>query len=334
MSSLTNSIASPVPPKSLRPLDVRRDLNAVANLVEECFSTTLDPDGQRYLRQMRDAARSTSFLHWAETVVDQATLPLSGFVWEENGRLVGNLSLIPFNSQGRRMYLIANVAVSEPYRGKGIGRALTAAALDHLRRKGLPNAWLHVREDNPIAIHIYESLGFVEKAHRATWQFLSPPADIPPDQLQKMAADGYCFGLRTAAHWPQQRLWLDNLYPGELQWNLPIDRIAIQGGLFGRIHALLNGVQVRHWVVQKDGQLLSAVTWQRSNLYADHLWLAIPPAYDEMAVSSLLQVVSQKVTPGHPLSIDFPARVAEKAIEQAGFRIHQVLIWMEVKLKD
>ena len=74
----------------IRPLNVLRDLPAVADLIELCFSSTMDNDGQRYLSDMRRASRDDSFLNWASHMTESATLPLMGFVWEQDGRIVGN----------------------------------------------------------------------------------------------------------------------------------------------------------------------------------------------------------------------------------------------------
>jgi len=109
MSAITRPIVSS--PNQLRPFDVGRDLSAVADLVEACFAETLDTDGRRYVQQMHAAARNPRYLRWAAAMADHVSMPLTGFVWEEHGQLVGNLSLIPFTYLGRRCYLIANVAV-------------------------------------------------------------------------------------------------------------------------------------------------------------------------------------------------------------------------------
>jgi hypothetical protein len=66
----------------MRPLNVLRDLSAVADLIELCFSPTIDNDGQRYLSDMRRASRDDSFLHWASRMTETASLPLMGYVWE------------------------------------------------------------------------------------------------------------------------------------------------------------------------------------------------------------------------------------------------------------
>src|SRR6185295_13058974 len=92
---------------NMRPLNVLRDLPAVADLIELCFSSTMDNDGQRYLSDMRRASRDDSFLSWASHMSETASLPMAGFVWEQDGSIVGNSSLIPFRDRGKRVYLIA-----------------------------------------------------------------------------------------------------------------------------------------------------------------------------------------------------------------------------------
>ena len=93
-----SAITRPYHPNAshLRPFDVGKDLNAVANLVETCFADTLDEDGRRYVNQMHNAARNSRYLRWAMAVADNVPMPFSGYVWEENGYLAGNLSLIPY----------------------------------------------------------------------------------------------------------------------------------------------------------------------------------------------------------------------------------------------
>src|SRR5215208_4430886 len=164
----------------LRPLNVLRDLSAVADLIELCFSSTMDNDGQRYLSDMRRASRDDSFLNWAARMSESASLPLMGFVWEQDGRIVGNSSLIPFRDHGKRIYLIANVATHPDYRRRGIGKALTERVMQQARARNASAIWLHVRDDNPGAIQLYESLGFQEIARRTNWhavpdRFLPPP---------------------------------------------------------------------------------------------------------------------------------------------------------------
>ena len=81
--------------RNIRPFDLGRDLAAVADLVEQCFAETLDHDGQRFIHNMRAAARRAKGLGRAALAAENFTLQLSGFVWEQDGEVIGNLSLIP-----------------------------------------------------------------------------------------------------------------------------------------------------------------------------------------------------------------------------------------------
>jgi ribosomal protein S18 acetylase RimI-like enzyme len=306
----------------LRPFDHHRDLLAVADLVEVSFDDSIDADGQRYLRQMRDAAHNPNFLRWANAVVDHASLPLSGFVWEEDGHLVGNLSLIPFQLNNRRDYLIANVAVHPRYRRRGIARMLTSAALDHSRKRGAGSTWLHVREDNQAAVKLYLSLGFQEHTRRTTWH---APVNTSGITIINHATH---IRNRQKEDWPDHQAWLARLYPPEVAWHFPFNLTAFRSDLVGFFYRIINGGGLKHWAVQSNRRLEGVVSWRSSPSYYNHLWLAIPPDHDSFIVETLLLHARQKVYSTRPVALDFPARVAEQAIQAAGFSIHQTLIWM------
>src|SRR5664280_1959211 len=108
-------------PPNIRLLDIQRDLPAVADLIEVCFSNTLDPDGRDYIRFIRQAAKDAFLRRSISGCNERLSSPLAGYVWEENGVVAGNLTLIPFYYLGEWQYLIANVAVLPQYRGRGIG---------------------------------------------------------------------------------------------------------------------------------------------------------------------------------------------------------------------
>ena len=52
------------------------------------------------------------------------------------------------------------VGVDPDDQGGGLGRALILTGLEHLRRRGLPQALLYVEADNDPAIRVYQGLGF------------------------------------------------------------------------------------------------------------------------------------------------------------------------------
>ena len=61
---------------------------------------------------------------------------------------------------------ITNIAVSEPWRGRGLGRKLTLALLQYVSNLGAAYATLEVRESNTPAKNLYASLGFISVVRR------------------------------------------------------------------------------------------------------------------------------------------------------------------------
>lgn len=61
---------------------------------------------------------------------------------------------------------VTNVVVRENLRGQGIGRRLMIELLEKAKSKGAVCATLEVRASNAGAIHLYETLGFVQSTVR------------------------------------------------------------------------------------------------------------------------------------------------------------------------
>lgn len=318
--------------KNLRPFDLNRDLNAVADLVEQCFAETLDQDGRRYIQHMRSAARNPRYLRWATLMSGNVSMPLTGFVWEDNGYLVGNLSLIPFLRQRQRIYLIANVAVDPKYRRQGIARSLTLAALDNVRQRGAKAVWLQVRQENTSALNLYQSLGFEEQTQRTTWESQERTSGYLLNE-QEWLPRGVRITTRETRFWPMQSAWLQSLYPPEITWYFPFNFNSLRPGLWGSLLRLFSETPIRQWAVVRDDQLLGVLAYNPVPYYSDHLWLAAPPEYEDIAVRALLHHARQHYN-RRPLSIDFPAGHSTQAFQQAGFQIHQTLIWMEIKFRN
>ena len=329
MSAISRPLKSSA--NHLRPFDVRCDLIAVANLVEACFADTLDEDGRRYVEQMHSAARNPSYLRWAANVADYVSMPLSGFVWEENGYLAGNLSLIPFTLHGQKRYLIANVAVDPVYRRRGIARALTTKALEHAGVRGANTVWLHVREENIPAFNLYLSLGFVERARRTTWESTAKSSN-PASLSKSWQTSEVTLTPPRSQHLPQQRAWLERTYPPELTWHFPFNLNALRPDLWGAIYRFLAAVDVRQWAVERERILLGVLSWQSHPNQADHLWLASSQENEEMVIATLLPYASRQLAQPRRMVVDYPAGRGVPTFREAGFHLLQTLIWMEVQL--
>jgi ribosomal protein S18 acetylase RimI-like enzyme len=323
MAVIPISIA--VPPPQLRPLNILRDLPAIANLVELCFADTLDEDGRHYLQQMRHASKDNAFLRWATQAVETASMPLSGFVWEENGEIIGNASLIPYRRNRRHCYLIANLAVHPDQRRRGIGRALTLACMDQARRKRANETWLHVRDDNPGAIALYESLGFREQARRTLWR-------LTLDRETHPAEPGLPITRRRKRDWPKQEEFLHRVYPDLLSWYQPMPWHSLRPGLPYILERFFLADETRHWITLSGNELTAALTWTPyGGGNPDRLWAAVPPAgADETLRALLLRARRELASWRTTLALDFPAGEYAEVIRSTGFRLHRTLIWMQL----
>jgi ribosomal protein S18 acetylase RimI-like enzyme len=321
MSSITVPVKTNDHPH-LRPLNVLRDLSAVADLIELCFSPTMDNDGQRYLSDMRRASRDDSFLRWASRMTETASVPLMGYVWEQDGRIIGNASLIPFRDRGKRVYLIANVATHPDYRRQGIGRALTERVMKLARNKNASAIWLHVRDDNPGAIKLYQELGFQEIARRTAWQA------NPEHRLSQPDSDIEIIP-RHPRFWPLQQDWLRRLYPKELSWYQSWNMNALRPGFWNWVYLLFIDFNVRQWAAVRKQELLATLAWMPQGGRAESLFAATGSgSLSGEALTSLLIHVRRSITYPPSLTLDFPADEMADAIRAAGFQPRRTLLWM------
>jgi len=315
----------------VRPLNILRDLPRVADLIELCFANSMDSEGQSYVRQMRRASRDASFMRWASNAIEGASMPLSGFVWEQDGRIVGNASLVPFRHKGKRIYLIANVATHPDYRRKGIARILTEQTMRHARQRGSHELWLHVRADNPSAVQMYRDLGFVERAYRSTWRaskdgHMSPVIFPASDSAHSLLT----FSKRHARFWPQQLAWLNQLHPDDLLWYRSMNWNNLKPGLWNWFYRAFIEFDLRQWAVQKDGQLQGVLAWMpgaRNSL----LWLACDPQADSESIARLLRRAHRDLGYRQKLTIEHPAGLQEDAFLATGYTLFRTLIWMRTK---
>lgn len=313
--------------RHVRPLNVLRDLPRVADLIELCFASSMDNEGQSYVRQMRRASRDMSFMRWASSAIESASLPLSGFVWEQDGRIIGNASLVPFRHKGKRLYLIANVATHPDYRRRGIARVLTEQAMQNARQRGAHELWLHVRDDNPGAVQMYSDLGFVECARRTTWRSsLNRPLNPSPSRLEDGSGLPTVTG-RYPQFWPQQLAWLNQLHPEELSWYRPFNWSSLKPGLWNWLYRLFIEFDLQQWAVQKNGQLQGVLAWMPTT-HSSSLWLACGPGADPESITSLLLQAYHSIAYRKNMVLEHPAGMQEQAIQAAGFNASRTLIWM------
>ncbi len=95
---------------------------------------------------------------------------------DDDGRVVGYVLVrLGLRWLGVRRGGITSIAVGPSYRRRGFGRALMAAALDHLKENGVDEADLEVNVSNRAAQSLYQSFRFVQS--RILPEYYGPNAD-------------------------------------------------------------------------------------------------------------------------------------------------------------
>ena len=79
-------------------------------------------------------------------------------VAEEDGRVIAYDGAWLIFEEGH----ITNIAVDEPYRGRGVGTEVTRALMQYAANMGVQYLTLEVRRSNLVAQKMYQSLGFLK----------------------------------------------------------------------------------------------------------------------------------------------------------------------------
>ncbi|MBN1564453.1 MAG: GNAT family N-acetyltransferase, partial [Anaerolineae bacterium] len=233
----------------LRPIKPRRDLAAIADLIEFAFADTLDAGGRSVIREMRFLSRSGPLL-WLIARLNNAIPLMRGFVWIEQGELVGNVSLAPTTYD--RGWIIANVAVYPAYRRRGIARQMMQAALAWVQQHGT-FATLQVDADNAGARTLYDSLGFVAERTFTRWRRSSHLRTIPapilsgitnPPDIRRLdsgqAQQLYTLATQTR---PNER--------GGMGWLRSTRRAALRPSRSGRLGLMMSGQRTEFWGIPR-----------------------------------------------------------------------------------
>lgn len=109
----------------------------------------------------RSVAEERKYLKAVRRHPDAAVL-----VAEEDGRIVGRLSLARDLHPASRHVADLGLMVAADRRRRGIGRMLLEAALAWARDAGVTKLELHVFPWNEPAIRLYESVGFEREGYR------------------------------------------------------------------------------------------------------------------------------------------------------------------------
>jgi len=319
-------VTAQTPRGTIRDFNLARDGEVIADLIEEAFALKNDPDGQMVLVQMRENARRLKQASWMPMIGSAM-----GFVWEVDGRLVGNISVLPYTHKGRRLNLVANVAVAPDYRGQGIGKALIGRALRFSHQVGVREVWLQVKHDNDSAIRMYQQFGFRQGHCLDIWK---KNALLKLNQSQHYHYPNlYEVHDREFGDWQQQRDWLTENYPPVTRWYSALDFANLSPWAWLNPLKWGNLIDLKQYSLSVDGKLAAVLSYQRTAFRSDNLFIAAPHSPDESErIKILLNRFIQENWGGRPLVLEYPAGRASSGFEGSGFTLARTLLWMHAEI--
>ncbi len=235
----------------VRPFNPNRDSKAVTELIAVAFRGRLGPDGEVALAEMRRVARWGSLFRWLYWPGWDRSGVAPGFVWAEEGRVLGNISLR--RALGWGGFLIGNVAVHPDWRGRGIAGELMITALEAISAHGGRWVGLEVRADNQVARRLYERFGFREVGRT---QHMLRPVGMPWTENEPSYP-----GLRRGRIDDGKRLFdlARAIVPASQRPLLELRKEDYRPGWEHVLNYWLEGRREVWWVVEHGGMLCGAV---------------------------------------------------------------------------
>jgi ribosomal protein S18 acetylase RimI-like enzyme len=317
------------PANGPRPINPNRDFPQLAALLRAVFSEELDPGSKRVFETAADAGFPG--LRWR---IDPFLARLSpGYVWVEDGAIVGNVTLISTRSPER--LIVANVAIEPAYRRRGIARSLMEIVAREASRKGAREIRLQVEEHNAGAVALYRSLGYEQLGTLTTWKKL--------DSRPYMSDDLPILNTSTNVRKMPRERWreayeLDRAALGkDLYWPDPLPKDAYQHGLLDRLVGFFSGRQVETWMVAEPSGRMSGIAsitteWGRSH----QLSIRVSPAWRGQIENALIQHLLHRLRylPRRRVFLmhDADDAVMNELLPRARFRPDRILMQMRLNI--
>ncbi|MCP4426623.1 MAG: GNAT family N-acetyltransferase [Chloroflexi bacterium] len=315
--------------QGLRPINLNKDIPQVIKLLELVFGYKLGGNGQR-LFSSETGFTQPAFLWRLNPMSSKLAL---GYVWEEDGRIIGNGTLLTTSQSGR--YLVVNVAVHPDFRRRGIARNLMDALIQLAQTKQGREILLQVVKENEAAITLYETMRFQTVGHMTTWHSsVSRLRDIEPTVggrqnpvIREMPRRSW-----QAAY----QLDAKALSP-DLNWPEPLPRDAYKLNLWRRFENFLNGRHAEVWAATNEANQLTGLAGIWSEWSRPHqVTLRVHPAWQGQLERPLLAKTIHRLhrLPHRNIRVDHPDddKCATALLREANFQPRRTLRHMRLDI--
>ncbi len=315
-----------------------KDLRGVADLIEKAFANELDRSGHSALRELRWLSRLRPLLWWMVYSNADHSDFLSGFVWEEDGKIVGNIT-VNRTAPGSRRWLISNLAVDDAYQGRQIARSLMYAGLELVEEYGGTSTSLQVRADNIPARHLYDTLNFKEISGTSYLRIGRVPrivstlglTHLPPELIMRPRHSGsqdtrQAYNLAVAT----------TPLTAQKEWPLRQSnfRLGHQASINSFFRRFVGSGPLAHWVVDDGTRFVGLVNIHPGTFGKAHrISLMVHPDWRDYLERTLISRACRYLYPwrNNGILVQHPASHPEavESFKYFGFRETQTLLWMK-----
>jgi ribosomal protein S18 acetylase RimI-like enzyme len=312
-----------------RPINLNSDIPGILKLLEQVFGASLDAAGRQMFAGSAHMAQTPAIL-WR---LNPAAAKLSlGFVWEEDSRIVGNVTVLPTNTPGR--YLVVNVAVNPDYRRRGIARLLMKQVDNLVRQRQGNQIALQVVKQNNAALNLYNSLNYTTIGSMTYWIIATSRLrrlDLSLNQVRPTIRELKKHEWQAAYALDQQVL------PSDLNWPELLKPDAYKTGFWLKAVNFINGHQQETWVTtgaqnQLTGLARLSSEWGRSHRAA----IRVHPAWQGRLERPLLAKLIRRLRylPRRNVQIEHPDddELMNALLQEANFQPRRTLTHMRLDL--
>ncbi|MCP4418718.1 MAG: GNAT family N-acetyltransferase [Chloroflexi bacterium] len=312
-----------------RPINLNSDIPGILKLLEQVFGNSLDAAGQQMFSSTAHLAQSPAILWRLSPAAAKLSL---GFVWEENGRIVGNVTVLPTGTSGR--YLVVNVAVYPECRRQGIARLLMKQVDNLVRQRQGKQIVLQVVKQNSAAVELYNSLNYITIGSMTHWVTVASRLrrlDLNLGQAKPAIRELKKHEWRTA--YDLDRHVLHN----DLNWPELLKPDAYKTGFWLRALDFLNGRQQETWVTNGANSELTGLAtlsseWGRSHRAA----VRVHPSWQGQLERPLLAKLVRRLhyLPRRNVQIEHPDddELMNSLLQEANFQPRRTLTHMRLDL--
>ncbi len=321
------SVAATRAGDGLRPIDGSRDLGQIIELLRLVFGESLDADDRQFFGD-NGSGTMNDLMHR----FNPGSARLSnGFVWQIDGRIVGNATFLTTKTWDR--YLVANVAVHPSYRRQGYARGLMQAVTSSIQARGGRVILLQVVKNNKSAVDLYKSLGYESIGNMTTWYASASRfsqislGDGPSPDIQPLSGRQWrdAYALDTAC------------VPADLNWPEPLPPDAYRRTLWQKVADFMNGRQSETWITTDSHAALTGLAsitseWGRSHI----ITLRVKPEWKGRLERPLVAKTFRrlKYLARRSVRIDHPEEdeITAQLLQEANFTVQRTLTHMRLDI--